>query len=110
MAYIQARQKIHSFAEWNDPVGGSSNIRKEQCSFGWDWGPRFASCGIFKNIELQAWDTNRISHVRVQQQHSAGGVRLTVALQLAHPAADTRVRCRLALGGQIVAQGEGIGA
>ena len=55
--YIQARQKLHSFAEWNDPVGGSSNIRKEPCSFGWDWGPRFATCGIYKNIELQAWDS-----------------------------------------------------
>src|SRR3712207_9395622 len=62
----------------SDPVGGSSNIRKEQCSFGWDWGPRFATCGIYKNIALHAWDTNRIAHVRVRQQHEDGSVFLTV--------------------------------
>ena len=108
--YIQARQKLHSFAEWNDPVGGSSNIRKEPCSFGWDWGPRFATCGIYKNIELQAWDASRITHVRVQQQHSDGRVLLMIQPQLAQPDANTRVRCRLALGGQTVAQAEGSGA
>lgn len=66
MDYIRARQSIHQFAEWNDPVGGSSNIRKEQCSFGWDWGPRFATCGIYKDIKLQGWNLNRISYVQVK--------------------------------------------
>jgi beta-mannosidase len=28
MEYIRARLPIHSFKEWNDPVGGSSNIRR----------------------------------------------------------------------------------
>src|ERR671926_480327 len=57
MDYIRARRTIHNFSEWNDPVGGSSNIRKEPCSFGWDWGPRFPTSGIYKNIALQGWDT-----------------------------------------------------
>ncbi len=29
-------------------------IRKEQCSFSWDWGPCFATCGIYKPIRLLA--------------------------------------------------------
>jgi beta-mannosidase len=110
MAYIHARQPLHSFAEWNDPVGGSSNIRKEQCSFGWDWGPRFATCGIYKNIELQAWDASRITHVRVQQYHGDGGVLLAIQPQLTQPDANATVRCRLTLDGQTVAQAKGSGA
>lgn len=110
MDYIRARLPIHSFPEWNDPVGGSSNIRKEQCSFGWDWGPRFATCGIYKNIELQGWNANRITHVSVRQQHGDGSVRLTVTPELARSASDARVRCRLSLDGQVVAQAEGSGA
>lgn len=27
-------------------------IRKEQCSFAWDWGPCFATCGIWKPIDF----------------------------------------------------------
>lgn len=107
MNYIRARLPIHQFAEWNDPVGGSSNIRKEQCSFGWDWGPRFATCGIYKNIALHAWNTNRIAHLSVRQQHEAGRVTLTVQPQLAHDNSAARVRCRLSLNGQAVAQAEG---
>ncbi|KAG0349404.1 hypothetical protein BG004_006433 [Podila humilis] len=28
-------------------------IRKEQCSFSWDWGPAFAPCGIWRPISLR---------------------------------------------------------
>nr|XP_006824165.1 PREDICTED: beta-mannosidase-like [Saccoglossus kowalevskii] len=31
-------------------------IRKEQCSFSWDWGPAFAPQGIWKNIHIEAWN------------------------------------------------------
>ncbi|XP_071481177.1 beta-mannosidase-like [Diadema antillarum] len=31
-------------------------IRKEQCSFAWDWGPAFAPVGIWKDIYLEAFD------------------------------------------------------
>ena len=27
-------------------------VRKEQCSFSWDWGPCFVTCGIWKDIYL----------------------------------------------------------
>ena len=109
MGYIRERLKTHSFAEWNDPVGGSSNIRKEQCSVGGDWGPRFATCGIYKSIALQGWDANRISHVRVGQQHEQGRVRVTVLPELALPGSSPQIRCRLLLANQVVAQAEGSG-
>eukprot|EP00057_Strongylocentrotus_purpuratus_P006506 XP_011660980.1 PREDICTED: beta-mannosidase isoform X2 [Strongylocentrotus purpuratus] len=31
-------------------------IRKEQCSFSWDWGPGFAPIGIWKDVYLEAFD------------------------------------------------------
>ncbi|HZG68080.1 MAG TPA: hypothetical protein VEZ12_15155, partial [Herpetosiphonaceae bacterium] len=110
MDYIRARLELHRFAEWNDPVGGSSNIRKEHCSFGWDWGPRFATCGIYKNIGLLGWNTNRIARVDVRQRHGDGRVLLMVQPELARSDLHAQVRCRLSLGGQPVAQVEGTGA
>ena len=47
--------------------------------------------------------------MRVQQQHSAGRVLLTIQPQLTQQDADIGVRCRLALDGQLVAQAEGSG-
>ncbi|MCC6321563.1 MAG: glycoside hydrolase family 2 protein [Phycisphaerales bacterium] len=39
-------------------------IRKAACNFGWDWGPRVATCGVWKPIRIEAWSGVRISAVR----------------------------------------------
>lgn len=31
-------------------------VRKPQFTFGWDWGPRIASCGIMKDVYIKAYD------------------------------------------------------
>eukprot|EP01102_Stenamoeba_stenopodia_P020003 TRINITY_DN7671_c0_g1_i1.p1 TRINITY_DN7671_c0_g1~~TRINITY_DN7671_c0_g1_i1.p1 ORF type:complete len:692 (-),score=133.00 TRINITY_DN7671_c0_g1_i1:976-3051(-) len=41
-------------------------IRKEQCSFSWDWGPCFAPQGIWKDIYLIGFDDAFISDVAPQ--------------------------------------------
>ena len=42
------------FAEEQHGERHRNFIRKEQCSFSWDWGPCFATCGIWKPIRLVA--------------------------------------------------------
>lgn len=44
-------------------------IRKQPSSFGWDWGPRFATCGIWKDIYLLGFDTARLTDCHIQQTH-----------------------------------------
>ena len=38
-------------------------IRKMACNFGWDWGPRLVTAGIWKRIGLRSWSTARIGDV-----------------------------------------------
>eukprot|EP01118_Nematostelium_gracile_P012200 TRINITY_DN4427_c0_g1_i1.p1 TRINITY_DN4427_c0_g1~~TRINITY_DN4427_c0_g1_i1.p1 ORF type:complete len:481 (-),score=120.60 TRINITY_DN4427_c0_g1_i1:1153-2595(-) len=40
-------------------------IRKEQCSFSWDWGPAFAPQGIWRDIRVEAYDTVVLREVTV---------------------------------------------
>jgi beta-mannosidase len=47
--------------------GTSPYTRKAPYSFGWDWGPRFVTCGIWKPVRLEAWDGVRIVDVFVRQ-------------------------------------------
>ena len=82
LAYIRARQRPDDQKEWNDAVGGSSHIRKEGCSFGWDWGPRFATCGIYKALRVEAWSGARIESVRITQEHCKNSVALQVKTKL----------------------------
>jgi beta-mannosidase len=68
--------------EFNDPVGNSVRIRKQQCQFGWDWGPRFVTAGIWRGLRLEARSLNRLAHVRVAQLHAGTPARPEVSLTL----------------------------
>lgn len=50
------------------PGGIRTMTRKAQFHFGWDWGPRFAGCGILKTPELVAWDDLIIEDVYTATQ------------------------------------------
>ena len=42
--------------------------RKAQYHYGWDWGPRFVTCGIYKAIHLHFWNQAKINHVQFIQE------------------------------------------
>ena len=39
--------------------------RKAAYHYGWDWGPRFITCGIWKKISLSSWDEAVIRNVQI---------------------------------------------
>lgn len=41
-------------------------VRKAQYSFGWDWGPVLATCGIWRPISLQSFSGGRLDGPRVR--------------------------------------------
>jgi beta-mannosidase len=57
-------------------------VRKEQCNFGWDWGPILVSCGIWKNIGLLGFSKARLDDVSFQQNHTGKSVQLKVSSDL----------------------------
>ncbi len=42
-------------------------IRKEACNFGWDWGPKLTTAGIWKSIAVVGWNEARLSGVLINQ-------------------------------------------
>lgn len=49
-------------------------IRKEPCSFSWDWGPAFITQGIWRNIELQGYNYPIIRDVKISPLYDHGNV------------------------------------
>ena len=106
--YIRTHRTGHRPREINDPVGGCTAIRKEQCQFGWDWGPRFVTAGIWRDIRLEAWSANRIDEVGVGQDHRRDGtVLLTLNPRLARRDPGATCAWRLRLGSRVVETGTG---
>ena len=69
---------------------GASWLRKEPCNFGWDWGPGLVTCGIWREIELVAFDTARLADVQIVQDHS-GARAVVVEVRAAGGAAPTAI-------------------
>ncbi|WP_431803120.1 beta-mannosidase [Halobacillus andaensis] len=43
--------------------------RKAPYHYGWDWGPRFVTSGLWKEVELIGWTENRITDVYIHQKN-----------------------------------------
>ena len=43
-------------------------VRKAQYQFGWDWGPRFVTAGIWKKVQLKFWNSAKIESVKYEQK------------------------------------------
>lgn len=59
---IEKNRKLSSIK--NYPGGDRVFIRKAQYHFGWDWGPRFVTCGIWKPVHLVGWSDFRVDNVQ----------------------------------------------
>ena len=94
--YIRTHRTSHHPREFSDPIGRCSVIRKQQCQFGWDWGPRFVTAGIWRDIRIEGWSANRLVGVAVTQIHRRnGGVTLSLAHELARPDVGSTLLWRL---------------
>ncbi|WP_130858714.1 beta-mannosidase [Gracilibacillus phocaeensis] len=43
--------------------------RKAPYHYGWDWGPRFVTAGIWKDVTIEAWSDVKVQDVYLEQQH-----------------------------------------
>lgn len=56
------------------PVNGDwepfNFARRPACNFGWDWGPRLATCGVWERVSIERWSVARFGHVRPLVTHA----------------------------------------
>jgi beta-mannosidase len=78
--YIAARQKARAIPSLMNP--GMMHLRKVPSHFGWDWGPRLPTSGVWRDIRVEGSSTARLDDVTVRQEHDAGSVTLSVVAAL----------------------------
>ena len=69
----------------DEPKGRQSAnyVRKAAYQYGWDWGPRIVTEGIWQPVHLDSWDTLRVAGFHVAQQGvDARSARLDVQLDV----------------------------
>ncbi len=80
VAFINTRQKERKLPSIMN--GGMAHLRKVQSHFGWDWGPRLPTSGIWREIKLEGTSAARLEDVHIQQHHNLGKVLLTATIKL----------------------------
>ncbi|MGL5683793.1 MAG: beta-mannosidase [Marinifilaceae bacterium] len=63
---IPASNDYSQFGGMGD-VRVSVYMRKAPYHFGWDWGPRLVTSGIWRSVELKGWSNARITDVFIKQ-------------------------------------------
>ncbi|MFI4912211.1 MAG: glycosyl hydrolase 2 galactose-binding domain-containing protein [Sedimentisphaeraceae bacterium JB056] len=82
LPYIEEKDSEYSLPCWDDQkVAHAGWVRKQQCNYGWDWGIKAITCGIWRDIKLAAFDNAKLDDVYISQKHSDDGVELTVNIE-----------------------------
>ena len=65
-----------AYDKMSTPLPGGQRVmaRKAQFHFGWDWGPRFVTSGIWQDIELKAWNKACIQDLNIDYKIKDGVV------------------------------------
>jgi len=72
---LAAADKNHSETH----VPEKAYLRKAAYEYGWDWGPRFVTSGIWQPVYLEVWDRARIQDVQIEQPDISADVAHVVA-------------------------------
>ncbi|KPE52439.1 beta-mannosidase [Chryseobacterium indologenes] len=64
---VKEGKKLAEKVPFTMPESPRSFVRKAQYQFGWDWGPRLVTAGIWKDVKLEFWNRAKVNNIQVQQ-------------------------------------------
>ena len=96
LPYVLPSISTHNFGN-EENLATAPYTRKAPYQYGWDWGPRFMTEGIWQPVRLETWDALRIDNFHIHQRKVAAdtasitaeldieaGKPMTASLALAH--------------------------
>ena len=91
LPYFKRMNDKHFIFTNGDTIPGACHLRKALYMSGWDWGPTLPDMGIFRDVELRAYDCDKIEDVEIRQEHKKGTVRVTLNATTKHGSADCKL-------------------
>ncbi|PWN62470.1 beta-mannosidase [Chryseobacterium viscerum] len=79
---VNAGKELAKKVPFTMPESPRSFMRKAQYQFGWDWGPRLVTAGIWKDVQLEFWNNAKIITVKNIQSKFAEDLRFEVEIEV----------------------------
>src|ERR1700680_1643976 len=73
LPYVLPSISTHNFGN-EENIATASYTRKAPYNYGWDWGPRYMTEGIWQPVRLEAWDALHIENFHIHQQKITSGL------------------------------------
>lgn len=70
------------YTEPTGPFAGAKSVRKSFCMSGWDWAPRLADMGIWKDVYLVDSSLPSIEDIAITQNHNGKDVSVRVEVSV----------------------------
>src|SRR5882757_7237268 len=67
LPYVLPSISTHNYGN-EENIATAPYTRKAPYNYGWDWGPRFLTEGIWQPVRLETWDALRIENFHIHQQ------------------------------------------
>jgi beta-mannosidase len=67
LSAVQKGKEEAAKLPYNLPEKERVFVRKAQYQFGWDWGPRFVTAGIWKKVQLKLWNNATFEDAKHEQ-------------------------------------------
>ncbi|MCB9013637.1 MAG: glycoside hydrolase family 2 protein [Bacteroidales bacterium] len=86
------------------PENERSNVftRKAPFHYGWDWGPRLVTCGIWKPVKIEAWDNFKINSIYIKPVSIAKELATYDAVVEVNASVSGKINFDLLLDGEII--------
>src|SRR5271154_2702670 len=91
LPYILPSISTHNFGN-EENIATAPYTRKAPYNYGWDWGPRYITEGIWQPVRLETWDAVRIDNFHIHQQKVTADEALLTAeldIEASRPTAAT---------------------
>jgi beta-mannosidase len=82
LPYILPSISTHNYGN-EENIATAPYTRKAPYNYGWDWGPRYMTEGIWQPVKLEMWDALRIENFHLHQQ--------SITKDLANAAAEVEI-------------------
>ncbi|WP_100614262.1 beta-mannosidase [Confluentibacter citreus] len=76
--------------------------RKAGYHFGWDWGPRLVTSGIWKPITLRSWNHLKIEDVFIQQNNIAEKANMTAVVEVDATGKSNKAKAEIFINGESI--------
>jgi beta-mannosidase len=91
LPYILPSISTHNYGN-EENIATAPYTRKAPYNYGWDWGPRFMTEGIWQPVRLETWDALRIENFHIHQQNitaDLANVTAEVEIEASRPTTAT---------------------